>query len=109
MGRHSTPTALRVDATNRSVRTLLVGLVVDVLVALASLVTVFFVNKTGWSEFNWAVISFALAKTAVMSAGSYILRAFLDRSSVPTPLPPSPVVPPHDPNVIPVTEAEEGP
>lgn len=88
---------LTTDAQNRALRTFLVSLVADVGIAVTLLLYNIFDSANGWSEIDWAVMGFLLVKTLVTSAGSFVLRRFLDGSSLPTPLPPSPVAPPADP------------
>lgn len=83
-------TALHEDASNRALRTFLTGLVIDVSVGLALALTSMFATANGWTDFQWAILTFSLAKTVVQSAGSYFLRRFLDPSGFPTPLPPTP-------------------
>jgi len=107
-------TALTKDATNRAARTLYVQLGIDVLVAVVMLLATTFGTANSWDEFNWKVLGFSLAKTIVSTIGSFVLRRFVDASSVPTPLPPAPVPPPNedepdpedDPNAI--TNESEG-
>lgn len=91
-------TALAVDAKNRALRTFLVGLATDVLVALTLVIVTALSSATGWGDVEWKVLGFTLAKTLVTTAGSYVLRRFVDPSGIPTPLPPTPVPPPADPS-----------
>ena len=88
---------LKADARNRTLRTFVQGLAIDVGVALAIILYNVFDNSNSWSAMDWAAIGFSLARTFVQSAAAYVMRAFLDRSSVPTPLPPAPVAVPADP------------
>ena len=90
MARSTNKQALQADAQNRAWRTFLQGLVIDVGVALAFALTTLFGDASGWGDFQWAVISFGLAKTVVQSAASFVMRRFLDGSGIPTPLPPEP-------------------
>jgi len=82
--------ALTEDAKNRALRTAMVGLAIDVLVGATLAVTSAFATANGWSDFQWALLGFSVAKSAVQAVGSFIMRRFLDLSSVPTPLPPAP-------------------
>lgn len=66
-----TPTpALKQDASNRALRTFVVGLLIDVAVAVALVL----VAATGAAEPNWQVLPALLLKTVVHSAASYVLR-----------------------------------
>lgn len=89
--------ALQADAANRTVRTFLQALAVDVVVAVSLLVATELSDANSWGDLEWTVLSFLLAKTVLVSAASYLMRAFLDPSRVPTPLPPTPQPAPADP------------
>lgn len=89
--------ALTEDATNRAVRTAYQQLAIDVGVAVAMLIATTVGTADSWDEFNWKVLGFSVAKTIVATAASFVMRRFMDTSSVPTPLPPSPVPPPAEP------------
>ena len=96
----SIPTAaLKADAKNRALRTLLVNLATDTGVALVLVLVNAFSDANGWGDFDWNILLFTLAKTAIVTAGSFILRRFLDPSGLPTPLPPANPGPPADPVV----------
>lgn len=88
---------LRADAKNRTYRTFLQALAVDVALAVALVLTTSLSGANAWGDLQWTVLGFLLAKTVVVSAASYVMRAFLDTSSFPTPLPPSPQAAPTDP------------
>jgi hypothetical protein len=75
------------DAKNRSLRTFLQGVSIDVAVAVAALVLASVDSIT--DKAGLIVFFTALAKTIIMAIASYVMRQFLDRSSVPTPLPPA--------------------
>jgi hypothetical protein len=90
-------TPLSIDAGNRALRSFIVGLAIDVGVAITLVLVNVFGAAGGWDELDWKIIGFSVAKTVVASAGSYILRRFVDASGIPTPLPPAPVPPPADP------------
>lgn len=79
---------LKADASNRSVRTFVQGLGIDVAVGLALVLATFFIDKNSWGEIEWAILTFSLAKSAVQAVAAYVMRLWLDRSSIPTPLPP---------------------
>jgi hypothetical protein len=82
--------ALTEDAKNRSWRTALQGLAIDVLVGVVLVIGAAFAGANGWSDFQWAILGFSVAKSAVQAAVAFVMRRFLDLSSIPTPLPPSP-------------------
>lgn len=88
---------LQADAKNRALRTFIVNLVADVAVAIVLLLVTTFQDANSWGDIEWTVLGFSLAKTVVASAGSFILRRYIDPSGIPTPLPPSPVPQPADP------------
>lgn len=94
--------SLTQDAGNRALRTFLVNLATDVAVALVLVLVTAFQKANGWGDFEWSVLAFSLGKTAVTTAGSYILRRFLDGSALPTPLPPAPVPEPNDDDPRPI-------
>lgn len=94
--------ALKVDAKNRAWRTLLQGLATDVLVASAAALLAWLPDADITSGEAWTVIGLTLAKTALTTAASWVMRAKLDPSRVRTPLPPADPgepdddTPPHD-------------
>lgn len=77
------------DARNRALRTFLQGLAFTVaaavVVSLLSAVT----TAASWGEFGGILVGFAFFQSVAVSALSWLMRAVLDPSSVPTPLPPS--------------------
>ena len=81
--------ALKADAKNRAWRTLLQGLAADVLVALAAVLLAWLPDADITSREAWTVVGVTLAKTALTTVASWVMRAKLDGSSVPTPLPPA--------------------
>lgn len=60
------------DASNRSIRTLVQGLAVDVLVALLGTAVTLLTNLP--AEVTWAVIGVSLGKSAVQAALAYVMR-----------------------------------
>lgn len=88
---------LLADAKNRSTRSFVQGLAIDLAVAVALVLYNIFDSANAWSAMDWAAIGFSLSRTVVQSGASYIMRAFLDKSSIPTPLPPEPQVEPAEP------------
>lgn len=80
---------LAADARNRALRTFLVGLATDILAAVILLLTPLITAANSWSDLDWKLMGFMLAKTLVATLFSYLLRTVLDKSVIPTPLPPS--------------------
>jgi hypothetical protein len=76
------------DARNRALRTFVVGIATDVAVAVGLVLVNAFTKANGWGDFDWSILGFSVAKTGVTTAGAYVLRRFVDPSTVPTPLPP---------------------
>lgn len=87
---------LKVDATNRGWRTFLQGLAIDVAVGVALVLVTVFNGADGWGDIQWAILGFSLAKSVVQAVAAFVMRRFLDESSVPTPLPPNPPGEPSD-------------
>lgn len=79
---------LKADASNRSVRTFLTGLAIDIAVGLALVLAVTFADANAWGDLEWAIIGFSFAKSIAQAVAAYVLRQFLDPSKLPTPLPP---------------------
>lgn len=77
------------DARNRALRTFLQGLGLDVLAAVALFLFNAFSTADEWGDLDWKLLGFLLAKTVTTTAASYVMRKYLDGSSVPTPLPPA--------------------
>lgn len=65
------------------------GLTADLVAALILLLLPIVTAATGWGDFEWQVLGFLVAKTGVVTLFSYVMRTWLDRSALPTPLPPS--------------------
>lgn len=82
-------TRLATDARNRALRTFLQGLgftfAAALVVSLLSAVT----NATSWGELGGILVGFAFFQSIAVSGLSWLMRAVLDKSSVPTPLPPT--------------------
>lgn len=91
-------TLLKIDAKNRALRTFLVGLATDVLGAVVLLFTPLITSANSWSDLDWKLMGFLLAKTVLSTAFSYLLRTILDGSKIPTPLPPAD---PGEPDAVP--------
>lgn len=75
------------DARNRALRTFLQGLAIDLAVAVAAFVLANVDSITDRAGLILALTS--LTKTLVTTVASYVMRRYLDASSLPTPLPPS--------------------
>ena len=80
-------TALTNDARNRALRTFLQGLAIDLAVAVAAFALANVDSITDRAGLILALTS--LAKTLVTTVAAYVMRRFLDGSSLPTPLPPA--------------------
>ena len=88
---------LTADAKNRSTRTFLVGLSIDVTVGITLVLVSTFASAHEWGSIQWTILSFSLAKSVVQAGGAFILRRFLDPSGFPTPRPPADPGAPADP------------
>lgn len=82
-------TLLTHDARNRAVRSFVQGLAIDIATALAALLLVWLPDADLSSRDAWIVLATGAARTVLQSVASYVMRAKLDASSLPTPLPPS--------------------
>ena len=80
-------TALNQDARNRALRSFLQGLAIDVAVAVCLVLTTVLIDANGWDEIEWSLLGFSLAKTVAQTIAAFVMRRFLDKSRVPTPLP----------------------
>lgn len=78
----------KADAKNRGLRALLVNLAIDLLLAIVLVVWTTFDNANSWGDIEWAILGFSVCKSAVAAFGAFLLRAVLDPSRIPTPLPP---------------------
>lgn len=86
---------LKLDARNRALRTGLVGLATDI-AATVTLVLIEVFDTPG-TDVDWRLLPALLAKTALTSLGSYLLRRYGDPSGMWTPLPPAPQPAPAEP------------
>jgi hypothetical protein len=80
--------ALKADAQNRSLRTFLQGLGIDIAVGVALVLVTLVGGWNSWGDVQWAILTFSLAKSVVQAVAAYIMRMWLDKSSIPTPTPP---------------------
>lgn len=87
---------LKADASNRSLRTFLQGLGIDIAVGIALVLAATVAGWSSWGDVQWAILSFSLAKSVVQAVAAYVMRMWLDKSGIPTPLPPDPVPEPAD-------------
>lgn len=81
--------ALTADAKNRMLRSVMQGLTIDVVVAVVLAVGSAFATSNGWSDFQWALLSYSVVKSVVQAVVAFVMRRFIDTSKVPTPLPPA--------------------
>jgi hypothetical protein len=86
---------LTADAGNRALRTFLQGAAYTIALAVGLVLYNAFQAANGWGSFDWSALGFAAVQAAVTAGFAYVMRAKLDASSVPTPLPP-PTPPPND-------------
>lgn len=77
------------DAANRGVRTLLQGAAWDVAIAIAAALLLWLPDADLSSRDAWIVLGTAVTKTVLTAIASYVMRAKLDGSRLPTPLPPA--------------------
>ena len=86
----STNTALRAnDARNRALRTFLQGLAFTVAAALVASLLSAVTTAASWGEFGGILVGFAFFQSIAVACLSWLMRAVLDGSGVPTPLPPA--------------------
>lgn len=64
----------KVDAANRSVRSLFIGLAVDVAVAIATALLLWLPDADLTKREAWIVLGTTLAKTVLQAAASYVVR-----------------------------------
>lgn len=69
-----TTSAVKADAAERSVRTLLTGLALDVIVAIAAALLVWLPDADVSSREAWTVLLALLVKTILQAAASYVVR-----------------------------------
>ncbi len=77
---------LEQDARNRALRTFLVGLAIDLAVAVALLLQD---ATSSTAEPDYRLLAASLLRTVIQTTSAYVLRRFLDPSRLPTPLPPA--------------------
>jgi hypothetical protein len=68
------------DARNRALRTLLQGLAFDVAAAVVLILFTTVSAAQSWGDLEWTLIAFSVAKSAAISALSYLMRTVFDRS-----------------------------
>ncbi|WP_346007312.1 hypothetical protein [Janibacter terrae] len=79
--------ALKTDARNRAARTLLQGLGFSVAAALVVTLFTAVTTAASWSEFGATLVGFSFFQSIAVAGLSWLMRTYLDRSSLPTPLP----------------------
>ena len=65
---------LKADARNRSIRSLVQGLVFDTLVAVAMIIIPIFTTATAWEDLDWKLLGFLVFKSIIVSVFSYLMR-----------------------------------
>lgn len=90
--------ALAEDARNRGLRSLVQGLGVTALTTLVMGLVTAIATSQKWEELWATLTAFSFFQTFAVSVLSWWMRARLDGSSIPTPLPPAPVPPPNQDN-----------
>ena len=88
MGKHTSP-ATRADARNRAIRTLLQGLGFSVVAALVVSLLEAVTTATSWVELGATLIGFSFFQSVAVAGLSWVMRTYLDRSKLRTPLPPA--------------------
>lgn len=89
--------ALTVDAGNRALRSGIQAVVLEILVVVVPML-ISALSDENWDP-SWSWLE-SLGRIAGMAALAYVMRAFVDPSRIPTPLPPTPVPPPADPDPL---------
>ena len=69
---------IKTDAVNRSKRTLIQGLTIDVAVAVAALLLVWLPDADLTSREAWTVLAISVAKTVLTAVASYVMRLKVD-------------------------------
>jgi hypothetical protein len=77
------------DANNRALRTFQQGLGFTIAAALVVSLLSALGTAGSWSELGGILVGFAFFQSVAVSVLAWIMRAWLDASMVPTPLPPS--------------------
>lgn len=87
---------LKEDAENRSIRTFLQGLAIDVAVGVALVILTTVGEWNSWGDAQWVILSFSVFKSVAQAVAAYVMRMWVDKSRIPTPLPPDPQAAPAD-------------
>lgn len=66
--------SVKIDAVSRSKRTLIQGLLIDLVVAVSAALLVWLPDADLSSRAAWTILGVSLAKTILTSAASYIMR-----------------------------------
>ena len=72
------------DAQTRAYRTLIQGLMVDVLAAIAVALTAAIAGGIEWTQAYWVALGLAVAKSAIVAVVSYIARRAVPPATTPT-------------------------
>lgn len=85
---------LNTDAKNRAWRSFVQGFAMDLVAALFIWVGPMVSDIESWSDWDTSLIGLLFLKTLILTGFSYVMRRYIDGSSIPTPLPPEPAAEP---------------
>lgn len=86
---------LKADARNRAIRTAITAVFTVLCIDVVPLIAAALAPEAG--PIRWGELAKAVLRVCLQSGAAYFLRAHVDNSSFPTPLPPSPQPQPADP------------
>lgn len=72
----TTDPGLRADAKERSLRSLVQGLALDLIVAITLVLATAF-NTIEWTPGYWKLLGLTLAKSVLQALASYLMRVFV--------------------------------
>lgn len=67
------------DARQRATRTLVQGLAFDIAAAVILVVFTAWSKANAWGDLEWTVLAFSVAKSAIVSGLSYLMRTVFAR------------------------------
>lgn len=80
---------LTADARNRATRTFLQGVGFTLAAALVVSLLTAIGSAGSWQEFGGILVGFAFFQSIATAVLSWVMRSYLDGSSIPTPRPPT--------------------